>query len=578
MLLALGVATIASPGHAAQAILRYDSIHHPVIADAGMVVSQNDIASRTGRDILARGGNAVDAAVATGFALAVTLPRAGNIGGSGFMLVHQAETGQNHALDYRSTAPAAFDLAPFKRPDGSIDYEALTFGPAAAAVPGTVAGLHSAWQQYGSLPWESLLAPAITLARDGIEVSDDLAFALAAAKDVFARYPASRGIFLKPDGTTYRRGEILRQPDLAETLALIARDGPAAFYTGALAQRLVSNLQADGGSISMADLAAYQVRPRTPIATRYRGLQVISMPPASGGGLALLQMLNILGHFDLAALHQGSAASLHLIAETMKLGAANRRVGIGDPDFVDVPVAGYLSPELARELADGIDLSRARPVADIQPVDAQPYESRETTHFTVVDRQGNAVTNTYTLGYSFGSGYVVPGTGILLDNQIRNFSLRDPSHANSMVAGKRMASSMTPTLVLDEAGDLMLATGTPGGSRIINVILQLLVNVIDYQMNIAEATAAPRIHQPWRGGELALEPGISTDTRDRLAAMGHQVRDQQTMGSTQSIRVRDGLYYGAADPRRPGALAIGLNKPLDVRVPVQGAEKQQGIR
>jgi gamma-glutamyltranspeptidase/glutathione hydrolase len=545
----------------AESVIRYDTIHHPVVANAGMVVSQSILASTIGRDVLAKGGNAVDAAVATGFALAVTLPRAGNIGGSGFMLVHIADTGKTLAFDFRSAAPANFDIEQYRTIDGKIDTDQLVYGPHVSGVPGTVAGFYQVWQRYGSLPWENLLAPAITLASAGIVVSDDLAFALENSSPTFRRYPASATVFLKPEGDVFLPGDILKQSDLAWSLTQISTYGADAFYTGKLAERIVEGVQAAGGHLSLEDLASYQPKQRKVIETDYKGYQVISMPPVSGGGLALLQMLNVLDEFDISTYPRGSADSVHLLAEVMKRGAANRRVSIGDPDFVRVPIDGFLSARLARETSAEISMTTARPTKEIESFEAEQYESRDTTHFSVIDQFGNAVSTTYTLGYSFGSGFVPPGTGILLDNQVRNFKLNNPEHANAIAPGKRMASSMTPTIVLDPKGDVKLVTGSPGGSRIINVVLQLVVNVLDYKMNIAEATAAPRIYQSWRGAPLYLEPGFSFDTEEILKARGHQLESQQTMGSTQSIVAQGGLYFGAADSRRPGAGAVGLQLP-----------------
>ena len=572
----------------AQSIIRYDSIHHPVVASGGMVVSQNGAASEVGRQILMAGGNAVDAAVAMGFALAVTLPRAGNLGGSGFMLVHMNDAGGADdaddaddvaALDFRSVAPQAARSADFIDDNGEVRFEELTYGPRAAGVPGTVAGLAEAWRSFGSLPWGDLLAPAIAMAENGIEVSDDLAYALSAALPVMGEYPASIATYARADGSAYAAGELLVQADLAWSLREIAEHGADAFYRGAVAERFIAAMETSGGLISAEDLASYQVRQRPAIATSYRGHRVATMPPSSVGGLALLQMLNVLGHFDMARLPRGSAASMHLLAETMKQANANRREGIGDTDFVEVPMAGLLSAEIAAEMAGRIDPERARPVSEIAPMDAFAYqsggltdaspdasgadateESRDTTHLSVVDRAGNAVSLTYTLGYSFGSAWVVPGTGILLDNQMRNFSIREPDiHANRIEPGKRVVSTMTPTMVFDERGELFLVTGTPGGSRIHNVILQLIVNTVDYGMNIAEATNAPRIYQAWRQAELGVENGTAADSLRLLEAMGHEIEYQQTMGSTQSIMRSDGLLQGAADPRRPGALALGVD-------------------
>jgi gamma-glutamyltranspeptidase/glutathione hydrolase len=545
-----------------QAIIRYDTIHHPVAARGGMVVSQNAVASEVGRRILAAGGNAVDASVAVGFALAVTLPRAGNIGGSGFMLIHPAggDSAATIALDFRSAAPATAREEDFQDADGDMIWADLTFGPRAAAVPGTVAGLEMAWREHGSLPWSELLAPAIELATQGIRVTDDLAFALSEALKNMRDYPSSLQVFAKADGSAYQPGELFRQPDLAWSLQQISDHGASAFYEGEIADRIASYMASVDGLISKDDLANYTVSQRKPISVSYRDHTVLSMPPSSVGGLALLQMLNVLDEKELASYPQGSADSLHLLAETMKRGNANRRQGsIGDTDFVDVPVDWYLSDELAREIAAEIDMATARPVGDIAPLAENPYPSRETTHYSIVDREGNAVSTTYTLGYSFGSALVVPDTGILLDNQMRNFSFRQPGHANSMEPGKKVVSTMTPTLVFDPDGELFLVTGTPGGSLIHNIILQIVVNTVDYGMNIAEATNAPRIYQAWRQPELGVERGLNPDTLNLLRARGHDIEVQQTMGSTQSIMLRDGVLYGAADPRRPGALVLGVN-------------------
>ncbi len=550
-------------GANAQSIIRYDSIHHPVAASGGMVVSQNEAASEVGRQILRKGGNAVDAAVAMGFALAVTLPRAGNLGGSGFMLVHMAGSGGPDAvaaLDFRSVAPAAASSDEFRGDDGEILRDALTFGPRAAGVPGTVAGLEDAWRRFGVLSWREVLAPSIELAEEGVVISDDLAYALSEALAVMRRYPSSMAAYAREDGSAWAAGETLVQPDLAWSLRQISDHGAEAFYRGVIAEKITAYMEQAGGLIAAGDLAAYRVSVREPIATNYRGYRVVTMPPSSVGGLALLQMLNVLGHYDMARLPQGSAASLHVLAETMKLANANRREGIGDTDFVEVPVAGILSASLAREMAARISPDRATPVEEISPEDAFPYESRDTTQVSVVDGEGNAVSLTYTLGYSFGSGLVVPGTGIILDNQMRNFSIRDPDvHANRMEPGKRVVSTMTPTMVFDEDDRLFLVTGTPGGSRIHNVILQLIVNTVDYGMNIAEATHAPRIYQAWREPELGVERGVGADSLRLLEAMGHEIEIQQTMGSTQSIMLSEGLLYGAADPRRPGAAALGID-------------------
>jgi len=410
------------------------------------------------------------------------------------------------------------------------------------------------------MPWSQLLQPAYNLASQGIRVTRDLEYALSDGVSALSRYPASKSIYLKNDTESYKAGDLLIQKNLAWSINQIQEHGADAFYQGEVGQRIVKAVQAGGGLISMKDLAAYKVKPRRPVLTAYRGHAVISMAPVSAGGLTLLQMLNVLSNFDLSKYEQGSAKSLHLLAEVMKRAAANRRTYLGDPDFVDIPIEGYLSKQLARHMAEDINLRKATKVKHIDPQPPGKYESRETTHFSVIDQSGNAVSNTYTLGYSFGSGFVAGETGILLDNQMRNFSYRyGKDHPNAVRPGKRMLSTMTPTMVFDDKGKIMLVTGTPGGSRIINVILQILVNVIDYDLNIAEATHRPRIHQGWRSQTLGVENGLSTDTIQSLTEMGHKIKVQQTMGSTQSIMWKNGLFYGSADPRRPDALALGLD-------------------
>jgi gamma-glutamyltranspeptidase/glutathione hydrolase len=544
-----------------QPIIRYDSIHHPAKGRYGMVVSQNSIATRVGQDILARGGNAVDATVAVGFALAVTLPRAGNLGGSGFMLAHMAEEKKTVALDYRSVAPLAASIEKFTDADGELNMDKLTFGPMAPAVPGTVAGMYEAWQQFGSMSWKDVLHPAYQLADEGFVIGHDLAYVLNMAYEVINHY-SNGSAYIKQGGEPWVAGDKLVQKDLAWSIGQIMEHGAAAFYEGELAQRILDAFEKNGGLISRQDLADYEVRERPLVSTDYRGKQVYSMPPVSGGGITLIQMLNMLENFDLAKYPQGSVKSLHLQAEVMKRAAANRRSLIGDPDFVEVSIDAYISKDLAKKMAKKINPRRAAKVKNIKAESLDRYESRNTTHYSIMDKDGNAVSNTYTLGYSFGSGFVAEGTGILFDNQMRNFSYRsDSNHKNALAPGKRMLSTMTPTIVLGEDGKVLLVTGTPGGSRIINTVLQVVVNVIDYQMNIAEATHKPRIHQGWRDQELGIETGMNPEVVKLLKGMGHKIKPQKTIGSTQSVMWRDGVFHGSADPRRPNALALGLDKP-----------------
>ncbi|RXZ66412.1 gamma-glutamyltransferase [Pelagerythrobacter rhizovicinus] len=548
-----------------QQLLDYDTIHHPVVDDEAMVVSQNQLASRIGAQIMAEGGNAVDAAVATGFALAVTLPRAGNLGGGGFMLVYLASENRTVAIDYRSAAPAAAEAKLFLDRKGRRKDNA-DYGHMAAAVPGTVAGLKLAHERWGSLPWERVVRPAVEIARDGIVVTRDLSEALRWGRKRLESSDAAMATFFKPDGSPYVFGEKLRQPELAWTLERIATAGADDFYRGEIAKRIVADMEAQGGLIAASDLAAYEAKLREPIATDYRGLQVVTMPPASSGGVALLEMLNMLERFNLREMGHNSASTVHILSETMKLAYADRRKSMGDPDFVQNPVSTLISKAYAQERARLISRERSTPPEMISPFDPFAGESPDTTHFSVVDKQGNVVSNTYTLGSSFGSGALVEGAGFLLDNQIKNFSLRvnvpgatfSNSEMNKIEPGKRMLSSMTPTIVFRE-GKPYMVVGSPGGSTIINTVLQIILNVVDHDMNIAEATFAPRMHQNWKPSELELEPGFNIDSLRVLESLGHEIEVRDTIGSAQTIMLENGKILGAADPRRPGAAAVGVS-------------------
>ena len=544
---------------APRALLNYPSIHHPVVSNGGMVVSQNTLASRIGADILEQGGNAVDAAVAMGFALAVTLPRAGNLGGDGFMLVHVAAENRTYALDYRSMAPQAARAALYDRAQGGDPTDAR-YGYRAPGVPGTVAGLAHAHERWGRLSWSQVVAPARKLAADGVILSHDEAFATAWARRMIARWEAGQAAFYRPDGSNYAPGDLWKQPDLAWTLGEIERNGAAAFYTGVVADRIVASMQKNGGLITHADLAAYRVAEREPLESDYRGRRIVTMPPSSAGGVMLLEMLNIVENFDLKASGSNTAASLHLMAEAMKLAQLDRTRYIGDPDFSRLPTAQLASQAYADRRADLISADGVLPRVQLTPGDPWEVEGIDTTHFSVVDHDGNVVSNTYTLGSSFGSGAVIDEAGFLLNDQMKNFSRRmgedgRPLTANGMEPGKRMISTMAPTLIFQD-GKPWLVTGTPGGSTIPNTLFQLIVNVIDHGMNIAEATQTPRIHQDGASGALQVEPGFNRDTIRLLEGLGHRVEVDQTMGSSQSIMMLDGRLEGAADTRRPDAEAV----------------------
>ncbi len=541
----------------------------PVVARHGMVVTQEAAASRVGLDVLRLGGNAVDAAVAVGFALAVTLPRAGNIGGGGFMLIHRADLGKTVAIDYRETAPGATTKDVFLDANGEADPFKSRWSGLAVGVPGTVAGLELAWRKYGSgqFTFADLVAPSIALAREGLTVDDDLADSLPAAAPVLAKHPSSARIYLKPDGTVPQLGDHIALDDLAATLETIGTQGAAGFYAGPVAQKIVDAVQAAGGRMTMDDLARYRAVEREPVSGAYRGHTIASMPPPSSGGALIIEILNILEGYPLSEQGLNSAASLHEMAEAEKLAYADREAWLGDPDFVTLPLAGLVSKAYAEKLRALISPDHARPAGEIRPGEPQRYESDQTTHFSIVDGEGNAVANTYTLNVSYGSGLVADGTGVLLNNELDDFAAKPGApnayglmggEANAPGPSKRPLSSMSPTLVFKD-GKVELVTGSPGGSRIITTVLQIIVNVIDHGLNVAEAENAPRAHDQLWPDELRIERGISEDTIRLLEAIGHKVVVREAMGSANSIlRSPDGLLTGASDLRQRGTLAVGF--------------------
>ena len=537
----------------------------PVLAAHGMVAAQEGRAAEVGVEILRRGGNAVDAAVAVGFALAVTLPRAGNLGGGGFMLVHLAGRNETVALDFRETAPGAATADMFLGPDGEPDRAASIRGGKAVGVPGSVRGMAEAHRHYGSgrLSLAELIAPAERMARAGIPVEAGLADSLPRAAGLLGRWPSSRKIFFRGD-RPLARGETLVQTDLADTLRAIAEGGADAFYTGTIAERIEGAVQGAGGILTVADLAAYRPEIRSPVRGRYRGAEIVSMPPPSSGGVHLIEILNVLEGFDLAGMGAGSAAALHTLAEAMKPAYADRATWLGDPSRSQVPLEGLIAKAYAERLRAGIDPNRARPAAEVKAGDPLPFEHDQTTHYSVVDAAGNAVATT-TLNFSYGIGLVAEGTGVILNNEMDDFAAKIGAQnayglvggkANLVAPGARPLSSMTPTLVFRD-GRLLLVTGSPGGSRIISTVLQVVVNVLDFRMNLAEAVAAPRIHHQWRPDVLLTEEGISPDTLALLRARGHAVRVGSSSGSANSVMRVDGLVAGAADPRQRGTLAVG---------------------
>nr|WP_244406185.1 gamma-glutamyltransferase [Methylocella silvestris] len=539
----------------------------PVLAEHGMVVTQEATATRIGVEILRQGGNAVDAAVAVALALAVTLPRAGNLGGGGFMLVHIAKSKKTTAIDYRETAPAGATRDMFLDANGDADPDKSRNSGLAVGVPGTVAGLILAEQRYGSgkLTLAELAAPAVRLAREGVIVGDDLADSLSQARRL-ARWPSSACIFMHGDGAPLRAGELLLQPDLANVIEAIGRDGERAFYEGEVADKILASVAAAGGRMTRDDLKSYRAVEREPVRGEYRGRQIISMPPPSSGGLHVIELLNILESFPLADLGPDSAATIHLFAEGMKLVYADRARYLGDPDQVSIPLQALLSKAYAARLRSEISTQRARPANEIAPVDPTPYESDQTTHFSIVDAEGNAVSNTYTLNFSYGLGLVAEGTGVLLNNELDDFAAKPGApnafgltggEANAPAPRKRPLSSMAPTMVF-QGDDLELVTGSPGGSRIITIVAEIISDIIDFNMNVAEATAAPRIHHQGTPDQLDVESGLSPDTLRLLEALGHKVAQRGAWGSAQSIVRGGGMLMGAADTRQRGTLAAGF--------------------
>ncbi|WP_223669241.1 gamma-glutamyltransferase [Kangiella shandongensis] len=563
-LIALGSGVSSLNAKEGPAIIDYESIHHPVVAKHGMVASQQHLASDVGVSILKQGGNAVDAAVATGLVLAVVLPRAGNLGGGGFMLVHLAEENKTVAIDYREVAPQAAHRELFLGSDGTVDKQKARFSRLSAGVPGTVAGLYLAQQQYGTMEWSEVIEPAIRLAEEGFVVNWDLANQLSRRSTYMGKIPATSKIFYKEGGDHYQAGDVLKQNDLAWSLKLLQKEGAKAFYQGEIAKKIVADMEKNGGIITAEDLANYKPVIRQPLSGEYRDHTVVTMPPASSGGVHLLQMLNVLEHFPLSDFGVATADSINLMSEAMKYAYADRSKHLGDTNFYDVPIDWLTSKSYAKKIAEKISVGQVTASSEINAGTAPKYESPDTTHFSVVDHWGNAVSNTYTLNFSYGSGIVAEGTGILLNNEMDDFSAKPGTpnaygliggEANAIEPGKRPLSSMTPTMVFKE-GDLKLVTGSPGGSRIITTVLQMVVNFVDHGMNVAEATHTPRFHHQWLPDRIFVEPAINQDTRELLEERGYELYDSRTMGSTQSIQIED-YIYGSSDPRRPNAKAAG---------------------
>lgn len=563
--LCLGLAPSA-PAATSDAILDYNARSHPVSAQNGIVVSQERIASEVGAQILRDGGNAVDAAVATGFALAVTLPQAGNLGGGGFMLIHLAETNKTIAIDYRETAPSAAYKSLFQTDTGEVDQQKARYSLASAGVPGTVAGLLHALDNYGTLPLDKVLAPAIKLASKGVIVSSSLADSLQRREDSLKRDPSSASYFFGSDGESYKPGQTWRQKDLASTLNRIKNYGRAGFYEGKTADLIVAEMSSGNGLISHDDLRNYRVVERKPVWGDYKGYRIASMPPPSSGGVHLIQMLNMIALGDIDADDHNSAKYIHLLVNAMKRAYADRSEYLGDPDYVNVPIEALTDKHYAQRLFNNFG-DKATPSSAIKPGLEPAPESPDTTHYAVWDNVGNVVSNTYTLNFSFGSGYSVDGAGFLLNNEMDDFSAKSGAanaygliggSANAIEAGKRPLSSMTPTIVFKD-GAPTLTTGSPGGSTIITIVLQTILNSVEFNMNVAEATQAPRFHHQWLPDIIFYEHGISKDSINILAEKGYVLKRNRAMGRAQLIELKDGLIYGASDQRWPDGAAISAD-------------------
>jgi len=538
----------------------------PVRGAHGMVVSSSPIASAVGAEILRSGGNAVDAAVAVGFTLAVTHPRAGNLGGGGFMVYHDARAGRSVAIDYREKAPLGAGRDMYLDSDGNVIEGLSTNGHLGVAVPGTVAGLLLALEKYGSLARGDVMAPAIRLAEDGFEVSFHLAASLQRASERLSRHPESKRIFSR-DGRHYEEGETFVQKELAATLRRIAEHGVDGFYQGETARLLAEEMKRGGGLVTEEDLKAYRPVERTPVRGTYRGYEIVSMPPPSSGGTVLIEMLNMLEGVDVASLGRQSSYYVHRVAETMKRAFADRAKYMGDPDFTDVPVSGLTSKRYASRRGADFDPSRATPAEELGTHDPLAYESEETTHFSVVDKDGSAVSNTYTLNFGYGSGVTVRGAGFLLNNIMDNFASKEgvpnaygliQGEANLIAPGKRPLSSMTPTIVLED-GKVRLVTGTPGGPTIINTVLQTILNVLEFGLDVQEAVDAPRFHHQWLPDNIRYEKhGLVRDVIEALEAKGHELEERTAIGDAHAVYIdpATAMRMGGADPRRGGA-AVG---------------------
>ena len=564
LLVSFSVAPVAPP-------VAVSAARQPVRAKHGIVASTNVVASQVGVDIMKRGGNAVDAAIAVAFALAVTHPAAGNLGGGGFMVI-RLKNGKTTAIDYREMAPAAATRNIYLDKNGNLiqGEGGSLVGYRAAGVPGTVRGMELALKKYGSgkLTWSQLVEPARRLATEGFTVTNSLARSLRGNDDYLSQYAETKRIYLN-NGKFYSEGDLFKQPDLGATFTRIQRMGPNEFYQGETARMIAADMKQNNGLMTLADLNGYVAKERQPVRGSYRGHEVISMPPPSSGGPVLIQMLNILEGYDLPKMEASSSERYHLMTEAMRRAFADRAEYMGDTDFVKVPVAGLIDKEYASKLRSSIALNRASTSAEVRAGTPAGHESEDTTHFTVVDAEGNVVANTYTLNNSYGSAAVAKGTGILLNDEMDDFAAKPGTpnmygliqgERNAVAPKKRPLSAMTPTIVLRKDGSFWFTVGTPGGPTIINTVFCVITNVVDHGMNIQQAIDFPRIHHQWLPDELVFEPyGLSGDTQKALTGMGHKLGRARYLGDAEGIMIEEktGIRLGATDPRRSDGPAVG---------------------
>ena len=550
--------------HSGQDYIDYPHPFHPTASKSGMVVSQNTLSSEIGIEILDMGGNAVDAAVAVGFSLATTLPRAGNLGGGGFMLIYLKEKDEVFYIDYRSKSPRNSSIEKLlgtkEIPDrDSQRWERVDYTYLASAVPGTVYGLLEAHKNFGKLSLQDIMKPVISQAEEGIVVSSDLSYVIGVTPQLKSD-KESFAIYFEDD-EPLKEFSIMKRPDLASTFQQISKNGAKGFYEGEVANKIVDAMNKNNGLITHEDLKNYKSFFRMPIGINYKGYKVFTAAPPSGGGITLLTSLSILNSIDINKYKSDATKTYHFLAEALRRGHNNRSHFVGDPEYFDVPISDLLSPKRIKELTSSIDANKASPVEDVKAF-KRAKESKDTTHFSIIDKDGNAVSNTYTLGLSFGSGVTIPGTGILMNSQMNNFAYRygdktdigrGASPGNRFEPGKKPMSTMAPTIIFDENDNLFLITGSPGGSDIPAAILRVITGVIDFNLDIGEATMLPRIHKDWPYEGLEHERSLSRDIIRRLNSMGHITEYENTIGSTQSIHISDGVNYGFADLRRPNA-------------------------